>query len=413
MKRTILRVIPAIALLATIFLGGPAVDPAHAHASTFPDVAETHPAHVAIESLAEKNVISGTVSGEFLPDDPVTRAQAAKIFVNWQAVPTVSSVAHLSDVPEAAVPYVGAALTRGWLNGFPDGTFRPAASLTRQQMSVILIRIVELEDEALALSEKDVDDLLEPFVDQGAVSPAARPYVAVAVMKGLLTGDKSARLSPVTPVTRAQLCLVVHRAGVLAQGDESVSETPIATEVQTPQTDSADAPLTKDERAQAAFMDAYLFAPRNSPITGEMVVQNARWYGIPVLPQLVIMAAETSLGDPKLGGTLARNYNFGCMRYHGSDTAWGLLSSGKIWVAGKDWYAFPSPQVGMAAFGRYLKTAVDGFYMPILTAADPDWDRFAGVYYGRNVSGFSSYVGRLHTLENKFRSMAAAQGVDL
>ncbi len=380
-------------------------------------MAETHPAHAAIESLAAKSIVSGTASGEFLPDDPVTRAQAAKILVGWQGVPIASTAAHLSDVPETAVPYVGAAVAKGWLKGFPDGTFRPGDSLTRQQMSVILVRIVGLEDDALALAERDVDDLLERFVDQGAVSPEARRYVAVAVMKGLLTGDKSARLSPVTPVTRAQLCLVVYRAGVLAQADDSApptsSETASTAEADTPQTDAADAPLTQAEQAQADFMNTYLFAPRNSPITGEMVVQNARWYGIPVLPQLVIMAAETSLGDPRLGGTLARNYNFGCMRYHGSDTPWGLLSSGKIWVAGKDWYAFPSPQVGMAAFGRYLKAAMDGFYVPILTAAEPDWDRFAGVYYGRYVSGFSSYVTRLHTLENKFRSMAAAQGVDL
>jgi hypothetical protein len=82
-------------------------------------------------------------------------------------------------------------------------------------------------------------------------------------------------------------------------------------------------------------------------------------------------------------------------------------------VAGKDWYAFPSPQVGMAAFGRYLKAGVDGFYVPILSAKNPDWERFAAVYYGRSVSGFSSYVSRLHTFENRFRSMAAGQGVSL
>ena len=52
------------------------------------------------------------------------------------------------------------------------------------------------------------------------------------------------------------------------------------------------------------------------------------------------------------------------MRYHGSDTSWGLLSDGRIWVAGRDWYSFPSPEVGMAAWGRYLKSAVNGFYVP-------------------------------------------------
>ena len=235
-------------------------------------------------------------------------------------------------------------------------------------------------------------------------------------MKGLLTGDGD-RLYPVTNVTRAQFCLVVHRAEVVGQGSIALPEaqgtaSQATADVGAGADASADT-LTPAEKAQADFMDAYLFRPRNSPVTGEMVVQNARWYGIPALSQLVIMAAETSLGDPKLGGAPARSYNFGCLRYHGAGTPWGLLSSGKIWAAGKDWYSFASPQIGMAAFGRYLKAGADGFYVPILSSADPDWERFAAVYYGRGVSGFSSYVSRLHTLENRFRSMAAEQGVSL
>jgi hypothetical protein len=110
---------------------------------------------------------------------------------------------------------------------------------------------------------------------------------------------------------------------------------------------------------------------------------------------------------------LARRNNFGCMRYHGPGTSWGLLSDGKIWVAGRDWYSFPSPDVGMAAWGRYLKSAMNGFYVPILSASHPDWERFAAVYYGRGVSGFGSYVSRLNAIENRFRVMAADHGVSL
>lgn len=426
MKRTILLAIPGVLLLAALILGGTALDTAQAHPSTFPDVAETHPAHVAIETLAERDIIAGTLPGDFLPNDPITRAQAAKILVGWQEVAVASGVQHLSDVPEPSVPYVGAALAMGWMSGFPDGTFRPADPLSRQQMAVIVVRAMELQETALALPTSQVDATLDRFWDEGAISPAARPFLAVAVMKGLLAGDQSGRLNPTAAITRAQFSLVVHRADVIAQGGTlpSPSEHPVtetaagAPEDETADTDadagsSGEQALTEAEQAQAAFMDTYLFRPRNSPVTGEMVVQNARWYGIPVLSQLVIMAAETSLGDPVLGGSLARHYNFGCLRYHGADTAWGQLSSDRIWVAGKDWYAFPSAQVGMSAFGRYLKTGCDGFYAPILSATNPDWNRFAGVYYGRSVSGFSGYVGRLNTFEDRFRSMAADHGVTL
>ncbi len=144
-----------------------------------------------------------------------------------------------------------------------------------------------------------------------------------------------------------------------------------------------------------------------------MVLQNADWYGIPPLSQLVIMAAETSLGDPALGGSLARHNNFGCMRYSSTDTPWGQLSDARISVAGKDWYSFPTPEAGMTAFGRYLKSGVNGFYVSILDSPNPDWHRFAAVYYGSSVSGFSSYVSRLYAIQASFRAQAKASGVSL
>lgn len=160
----------------------------------------------------------------------------------------------------------------------------------------------------------------------------------------------------------------------------------------------------------AEFLDADILGPHDSPITGEMVVNNWRWYGIDVLPQLVIMAAETSLGDPRLGGSLVQSNNFGCMRYHGSDTKWGELSDGRVWVAGKDWYSFPSPQLGMMGFGRYLKVGLDGFYLRVLDGPSYDWPAFAARYYGRNVAGYDRYVRNLYALESRFRADAAQAG---
>lgn len=160
----------------------------------------------------------------------------------------------------------------------------------------------------------------------------------------------------------------------------------------------------------AAFLDQDILGPHNSRVTGDMVVDTWHWYGIDVLPQLVVMGAETSLADPRLGGALVSYNNFGCLRYHGADTRWGELASGKVWVQGKDWYAFPSPEVGMMALGRYLKVGRDGLYRRLLDAPPYDWEAFAAAYYGRGVPGFSAYVSNLRALESGFRSRAASAG---
>jgi hypothetical protein len=163
----------------------------------------------------------------------------------------------------------------------------------------------------------------------------------------------------------------------------------------------------------ADFMDTQLFGPHNSPITGQMVIDNSEWYGIDPLPQLVVLAAETSLGDPRLGGALALHNNFGCMRYSGPNTRWGELSSGPVWVKGLKWYDFATPELGMRSWGRYLKLGAKGAYLSMLNGDHPDWASFAAIYYGRFVPGYQSYVARLQGLEARLRTRAADYGVNL
>ncbi len=435
MRRIKSLVVTTTLLMAALLLACIAAEAALAHPSTIPDVPESHPAHDAIELLAARGIVGGTASGLFLPDDALTRGQAAKMLVNWrvpQAPGTPETI--FPDVEGTFAPFVTSASAVGWMKGYPDGTFRPDLSLTREQMAAVVVRSLGLEAKARGLTEGEIDSVLHRFADEGSVTVSSRPSVALVVGYGLFTGN-AGRLNPWDPMTRAQFSLVLARADELAEriaagmapafladdadppvvsgagtrpGPDGAAETPIDTGSGADDTGSS---YTGEQLALAAFMDEALFKPHRSAVTGEMVLQNAEWYGIPPLSQLVIMAAETSLGDPQLGGTLARRNNFGCLRYHGADTPWGVLSDGCIWVAGNDWYSFPTADVGMAAFGRYLKVGAGGFYLPLLTSSNPDWERFAAVYYGSGVSGFSNYVSRLYSLERSFRASAARYGV--
>ena len=119
MKRTIWLAIPTALLLVAVLLGGPAATAAQAHPSTFPDVAETHPAHEAIESLVAKSIVAGTLDGTFLPDDPVTRGQAAKIITGWRGAQPSSAAPNFADVDEATLPFAEAALEQGWMSRIP------------------------------------------------------------------------------------------------------------------------------------------------------------------------------------------------------------------------------------------------------------------------------------------------------
>jgi hypothetical protein len=161
--------------------------------------------------------------------------------------------------------------------------------------------------------------------------------------------------------------------------------------------------------------DAEFLQPHQSDITGEMVHNVWRWYGIPPHILLSIIGAETALGDPVLGGRLISegHHNYGCMRAAGTTSQWGMLSSGSVVVAGKEWYSFPSMEMGLMALGRYLKvgpTANPGYYLRSFRADHNWYEAFAAVYYGRGVPGFWAYVQHLRALDAKFCRVAGEYG---
>lgn len=108
----------------------------------FSDVPPDFPFYPAIECLACAEVISGYRNGTFRPYQDTTRGQLAKIVVGatgW--VSDTSGGPHFGDVPPTHPFYasVETAYHHGVISGYRDGTFRPAAPITRGQLAKILV----------------------------------------------------------------------------------------------------------------------------------------------------------------------------------------------------------------------------------------------------------------------------------
>lgn len=157
---------------------------------------------------------------------------------------------------------------------------------------------------------------------------------------------------------------------------------------------------------EAAMIDRVFLQPHHSPITGAMVVSLREWYGIQPLWTLSILGAETSMGDPVLGGRLVGYNNFGCMRAGDATTKWGMLASGTVSVAGRVWWRFPSPLIGMMAWGRLIKLE----YLPLLQQGGVSGAY--GKYYGREVAGFATHLAELRQIEKSVAAKARAAGWD-
>lgn len=146
----------------------------------FPDVPATHDNYRAILYLQANNVIDGYPDGTFQPEKTLNRAELTKLLVTGQGLspdPNTYKNCFPDVAEEWFAVYVCYAKEKGWVGGYPDGTFLPGNTVNKVEALKIL-----LESQGMDLPE-DVDSL--PFSDTDLAGWYA-PYVDVAYRLGLL-----------------------------------------------------------------------------------------------------------------------------------------------------------------------------------------------------------------------------------
>ena len=97
----------------------------------------------AVSTMARGGIIVGYPDGTFRPDAPITRAEFATMAVrffrdNHIAIPRFTDVAgHWAE------QYIYLAAEKGLIVGYPDNTFRPDAPITRAEAMTIINRLLE------------------------------------------------------------------------------------------------------------------------------------------------------------------------------------------------------------------------------------------------------------------------------
>ena len=87
--------------------------------------------------------MTGYPDGTFRPDAPITRAEFATIACRFEEL--TAGKATFSDVPDSywGAKYINFAAARGWVTGYPDGTFGPQKNITRAEVVTITCRLLE------------------------------------------------------------------------------------------------------------------------------------------------------------------------------------------------------------------------------------------------------------------------------
>ncbi|HHY73675.1 MAG TPA: S-layer homology domain-containing protein [Bacillus bacterium] len=190
-------------------------------AVSFKDVSKNAFYYEAINEMALRGVIGGYADGSFKPNQPVTRAEAAKIIAYDLGLDSknTNSYSRFRDVSSGDWFYqpVTTLAQAGGIGGYEDGTFRPNRTITRAEMASMLVRAYEL---------KSATSVYLPFRDIPVNSWYA-PAVRILYANKVTSGKSALSFAPNDAVTRGEMATFVYRAGKASQTEPPQKEPPV------------------------------------------------------------------------------------------------------------------------------------------------------------------------------------------
>ena len=186
---------------------------------SFTDVPPTREEFIAVEDLKRRGILEGRPDGTFGPDASVNRAEAVTIVV--RAVANVRNLPAFADCfPDVTANEwfekpVCYAADLEWISGYPDGTFQPMRTVAKVEFLKILLQAYGVDTELLnTLAAPLAPDASDP--DQWYF-----PFLSYALASSMTRADGVGNLNPSSSLTRGQVALLTHRFLLYREGERT------------------------------------------------------------------------------------------------------------------------------------------------------------------------------------------------
>lgn len=160
----------------------------------------------AVTYVTNRGYMSGVGNNTFSPNMFVTRASLAQILYSQSGRPKNVPSAGFRDINSSKwyANAVNWAANSGLVSGYSNHTFRPDATITRQQLIAILYKYAKSKNYTTTATGN-----LNQFKDAGKVSSYAVTPMKWAVGHGIISGTNSG-IDPDGKVTRAQMAVILQ-----------------------------------------------------------------------------------------------------------------------------------------------------------------------------------------------------------
>jgi hypothetical protein len=173
------------------------------------DVPDKYWARPFIVALVDRKVFSDLTDSKFRPDEPMTRAEVARLIQRMSDQEPSRKPIDFKDVSDNSpiAPAIDHTVKTGYLKGYPNNEFRPDKNIPRVEVIAALASGLNLKRSAKA------SKTLQLYTDRTKVPKWAVDKVAAATEAGIVVNHpKRALLQPNRTATRAEVAAMIYQA---------------------------------------------------------------------------------------------------------------------------------------------------------------------------------------------------------
>ncbi|WP_025688203.1 S-layer homology domain-containing protein [Paenibacillus zanthoxyli] len=191
-----------------------------ASAAPTPKDIQGHWAQSKLQDWLDKGYLTGYPDGTFKPNKAITRAEYVALINRLFSFKDTATVT-FTDVKASNWAYseVAKAVKAGYIRGYENNTFRPSNPITRQEAAVIAANVLHLSN----------DTTQATFKDAAQISIWARGAVAATANLKIINGYPNGTFAPKKSLTRAEAVNIVGNSAAHYSGEPSATPTPTPT----------------------------------------------------------------------------------------------------------------------------------------------------------------------------------------
>lgn len=174
----------------------------------FKDVEKNFWAYDAIYNLADKGLIRGYEDGTFRPLNKITRSEFSKIIAEFLPESLDAKANTFKDLNKNQWHYehMNRAVNAGILKGYDDGSLKPQQEITRDEATVMIMRLLEYKN--IELKNKDKK---ENFKDSKNIQDWAYDAILSLSGEGIIEGVGNGYFAPRRSINRAEVATILTR----------------------------------------------------------------------------------------------------------------------------------------------------------------------------------------------------------